>query len=264
MAVTGIVVQTETPNKPEVINLALSLGIEPDAVIGKLVRFWLWYERHGPATPEDPVARRLTRPMIDKLVDVPGFAASMVACGWLVSEGAHVTVPALITASDLQATPKKRAAKRKTAEPPPLDEIMAAFEQCVGMTGLQWTDARRKSVTQRWKTPHFRDNWRAGIHRAAMTPFLLGKGPRKWTMTLDFFLKPDTLVNILEGKYDGGTESSEERRESTNQDAFGLFESIDGGRGNHTGTETVVFNEGPRRIDATPGRNVGGSPDRVA
>jgi DNA replication protein DnaT len=45
MAGEWIKIQTVTPDKPEVFVIADRLGIDPDAVVGKLVRLWIWADQ---------------------------------------------------------------------------------------------------------------------------------------------------------------------------------------------------------------------------
>jgi hypothetical protein len=42
MAGDWIKIEENTPDKPEVHKMASILGIDPDAVVGKLVRVWSW------------------------------------------------------------------------------------------------------------------------------------------------------------------------------------------------------------------------------
>ena len=36
----------DTPDKPEIWEIAAILKIDPDAVIGKLIRTWIWFDQH--------------------------------------------------------------------------------------------------------------------------------------------------------------------------------------------------------------------------
>lgn len=90
------------------------------------------------------------------------------------------------------------------------------------------TDKRRKALQQRWRDPWWRDNWQAALERAAQSPFLRGEtSDRGWKITLDFFLKPDSVAKILEGTYDGSEQrprsqqqTAAERREALNAASF--------------------------------------------
>lgn len=45
MASSWIKVEVITPDKPEIFQIAEILGIDPDAVLGKLVRIWVWADQ---------------------------------------------------------------------------------------------------------------------------------------------------------------------------------------------------------------------------
>lgn len=85
--------------------------------------------------------------------------------------------------------------------PCPADEIVAEFN---GTFGLQCrlTPKRRKQLTTRWRDPHWREHWQEALSRAGPSKFLRGQNDRGWQIDLEFFLRPDTLDKILEGKYD--------------------------------------------------------------
>lgn len=70
--------------------MARQLGIEADAVVGKLIRVWSWASRNCPASGRTDV-RALSA--IDRVAFASGFAEAMRAAGWLVIEGDAVTFP---------------------------------------------------------------------------------------------------------------------------------------------------------------------------
>jgi len=76
--------ETVTPDKPEVYRIAETLSIDPDAVIGKLIRIWIWADQQT----VDGNARSVTKMLIDRVTGVPGFADSMLSAGWL-KQGKH-------------------------------------------------------------------------------------------------------------------------------------------------------------------------------
>ena len=71
-------------DEPEVVRMAEALKLDPDAVVGKLLRVWGWAKR---VTKDGRVASR-ARHVDDALARVTGFAAAMAEVGWLrVTEG---------------------------------------------------------------------------------------------------------------------------------------------------------------------------------
>lgn len=86
-----IKIETATPDKPEICAIATSLRMDPDAVLGKLVRLWSWVEVNRVSANDLGV----TREFIDKLVGRKGFASALVACGWLTDVGERLGLPNL-------------------------------------------------------------------------------------------------------------------------------------------------------------------------
>ena len=110
----------------------------------------------------------------------------------------------------------------------PSPEIVTAFNACFGLS-CRLTAHRRKQLLARWRDPWWREHWRQALERAGPSQFLNGSNDRGWRIDLEFFLRPDTVAKIMEGKYDNrnsGTNaqtrrlSNAEQREQANADAF--------------------------------------------
>lgn len=69
-----------TLDKPEVCQLADLAGIDPDAVVGKLLRVWGWFDQHT----EDGNAPSVSKKLLDRLVGVSGFCEFMIQVGWMI------------------------------------------------------------------------------------------------------------------------------------------------------------------------------------
>lgn len=78
-----------TPDKPEVWQIASELGIDSDAVVGKLMRVWIWFDSHT----ENGNAPSVTKALLDRLVGVTGFCAAMKSAGWLDDDGDNIALP---------------------------------------------------------------------------------------------------------------------------------------------------------------------------
>lgn len=63
MASSWIKVEVITPDKPEIFQIAEILGIDPDAVLGKLVRIWAWADQQT----IDGNAGSVTKGVLDRL-----------------------------------------------------------------------------------------------------------------------------------------------------------------------------------------------------
>ncbi len=78
-----------TPDKPEVFAIAAKLDMDPDAVVGKLIRVWCWFDTHT----TDGNGAGVTRPLLDRIAGVTGFVAGMESVGWIVVTPAGVSLP---------------------------------------------------------------------------------------------------------------------------------------------------------------------------
>ena len=89
MAGDWIKLQKDTPDKPEVLAIATRLGLDPDAVVGKLVRIWSWFDTHT----VDGNAISVTFAFLDRLTGVTGFSEQVALVGWLEQNGHDITLP---------------------------------------------------------------------------------------------------------------------------------------------------------------------------
>lgn len=62
---------------------------------------------------------------------------------------------------------------------------------------------RKRHLRARLADPWWREHWREGIAAVAGSAFCRGENDRGWVATFDWFVKPGTLVKVLEGKYAG-------------------------------------------------------------
>ncbi len=84
MAGDWIKIESVMPDKPEVGVMAEELGIDHDAVVGKLVRFWIWADQQS----VDGNALSVTQALLDRVTFCTGFTLAMEKIGWLVREKA--------------------------------------------------------------------------------------------------------------------------------------------------------------------------------
>ena len=63
--------------------MAATLGIDQDAVVGKLIRVWIWADQQS----RDGHALSVTKAFLDRVTFQPGFADSMESAGWLTNDG---------------------------------------------------------------------------------------------------------------------------------------------------------------------------------
>jgi hypothetical protein len=91
MAGDWIKVDTILAEKPEVWWIAENLGIDPDAVVGKLVRLWSWMDQHM----TNGTSVKVTSKQIDAICRCDNFAQQLSTVGWLIihANSDRITVP---------------------------------------------------------------------------------------------------------------------------------------------------------------------------
>jgi len=78
-----------TPDKPEIVSIAGTLGIDQDAVVGKMLRIWAWADTNS----IDGACMNVTEMFLDRLTYQPGFAKAMRAAGWLKGQDGALVFP---------------------------------------------------------------------------------------------------------------------------------------------------------------------------
>ena len=81
--------ETATLDKPEVWAIAQDLNIDPDAVIGKLLRVWSWFDQQSTIGN----APSVTKALLDRCAGVTGFCDSVIKAGWMIDDGRFLSLP---------------------------------------------------------------------------------------------------------------------------------------------------------------------------
>lgn len=177
--------EKSTSDKPEVWAMAEELGIDPDAVVGKLLRVWGWFDEQS----EEGNAPSVSKMLLDRRVGVTGFCDAMVLCGWMVDDGNQVMLPNFDrhngkTAKNRSLTAKRvakhkaesngkgngasvtnalpREEKRREEDKPPIvpqgdrvpyKEIFDLYHKMLPELppAPNQTEKRKKNIAQRWK-----------------------------------------------------------------------------------------------------------------
>lgn len=77
------------PTKPRLIRVKSILKVSRNEAVGLVMRFWAWAQQ----MTESGVIANADAGVVDAAVDHDGFAAAMIAVGWLEIEGTTATVP---------------------------------------------------------------------------------------------------------------------------------------------------------------------------
>jgi hypothetical protein len=120
--------ETATSEKPEVWAIATRLGIDADAVVGKLLRVWAWFDTQ---TVEGN-APSVTKALLDSKVCVSGFCQAMIEVGWMIEEDGVISLPNFDrhngkTAKN-RALTSKRVAEHKASNGKVTQRVTTNFE----------------------------------------------------------------------------------------------------------------------------------------
>lgn len=109
MAGDWIKMEVNLPDKPEVHSIAGMLGLDPDMVVGKLLRVWAWFDQHT----EDGNAAGVTLALVDRLTSVAGFGEAMQFAGWLIQKDRTLCVVNFDRHNSESAKKRALSAKRQ-------------------------------------------------------------------------------------------------------------------------------------------------------
>lgn len=199
MAGDWIKFEIGTPDKPEVWEIAAALEIDPDAVVGKLLRVWSWFDQHT----ETGNARSVTKMLLDRSVGVTGFCDALIASGWMYEDQGEITLPNFERhngkTAKKRAVTAKRVAKHKENQRPGNAESDEE-SNAGGVTGALPREEKRRSTTSSTTSDGRRrlrmaTDWRpsdamadrmtmAGIPPETLSPEALGEFKSYW-MTRD-------------------------------------------------------------------------------
>lgn len=109
---------------------------------------------------------------------------------------------ALLQASEPSKNPTNRASL-------PLADLQIVFDswnQTAGAFSLPQclvvSDKRRRALIVRLAEPFFKTNWKPALDRISKSEFCRGVNERGWRASFDWFISPDAVTKIMEGKYD--------------------------------------------------------------
>jgi hypothetical protein len=158
----------------------------------------------GPLTAHDIADKTLTDP---KLIQSALDACCSKAIGWIAKDESRSECdqPESTEINRDAPTGQDRTGQDNTEQDrtPALPEVVAAWNSTLGVSHVRdLTPKRLASLNARLANPAWSASWRDALARVDASPFCKGSGPRGWVADIDWFLKPDTLTKILEGKYD--------------------------------------------------------------
>lgn len=225
MAGSWLKMRHDLSDDPAVIRLSDAVGIDEDAVIGKLFRLWSWADRHT----VDGQAEGVGLGWVDRLARCQGFASALVRVGWLVETDEGLSFPRFdrhcsdtakaralgknrveahrngptVTPRGRPVTVEALPEKRREEDPPPPREIFAKLRQAWNADA--GPEARRKP----WKPDKAPDGAQErlsepGWYEQALEAMARLRACRYFStpVTLPQFVGDGFVERVLGGQYD--------------------------------------------------------------
>jgi len=226
--------EVDLPEKPEVWQIAGIVGLDADAVVGKLLKVWRWFDAHT----ESGNAFGVTYALVDHVTGVTGFGEAMALCGWLLQEGSFLRLPNFDrhngkTAKNRALTAKrvakckekgngegngvsvttalpreeKRREEIKDSKPIPLTAIRDAYNSALPMLNgvRKISGEREKHLRARWNDEADRQTleyWVEFFNYVAQSDFLTGRNGVWTKCDFDWLINETNHVKVAEGKYE--------------------------------------------------------------
>lgn len=238
MADFWIKVEKSTPDKPEIFEMAEILNLDPDAVLGKLVRVWSWMDSNS----SNGHIKSVTHVLIDRVTHVTGFADAMQTVGWLGNDEIpnferHLGESAKkraknaerkrlsrssspechtksVTESGLDKSREDKSIDTTSskADSIPVQQIVDTYHDSLAdLPKVKVMTSKRKSqIQQRWRAAEQHQNvefWQRYFNYVSRSDFLMGRvapsGDRgkPFRADLEWLTNETNFAKVIEGKY---------------------------------------------------------------
>lgn len=88
------------------------------------------------------------------------------------------------------------------------EEFVESWNQLGLPKCLELNVKRRTCLRQRMEEKFFSENWRKAMEKIKISRFCNGDNKTGWKANFDFFIRPGTVAKLMEGSYDGKTQSA--------------------------------------------------------
>ena len=156
MADFWIKIEKSTPDKPEIFEIAEILDIDPDAVLGKLIRVWAWLDSNS----SDGHIKTVTKKLLDRVTTCEGFSDAMQSVGWLDDNSVpnfdrHLGESAKKRAKDSERKRKSRdisvSCHAKSVTESGLDKIREEKKETIGEKATRFTAPEKNIIAEYFK-----------------------------------------------------------------------------------------------------------------
>ena len=93
-------------------------------------------------------------------------------------------------------------AKDFTKLTPEARELVTRWNSILSLPRVETLRGRVTVLNRSMRSQYFRIKWKEGFTKLISTPFLTGKGRQRWKASIDWFMTPPNLQNIINGQYD--------------------------------------------------------------
>jgi hypothetical protein len=143
MAGDWIKFEIATPDKAEVWVIANKLNMDPDAVIGKLLRVWIWFDQHS----EKGNAPSVTKMLLNRLVGNAYFCDAMIFAGWMHEADDQISLKDFSRHNGKSAKNRANTALRVSAHKKRNDKSNAEGNEKLTLDALPREEKRREEKT---------------------------------------------------------------------------------------------------------------------
>jgi hypothetical protein len=152
MAGDWMKIELELPDKPEVHAISGILNLDPDCVVGKLIRVWQWFDKHT----VDGNAHGVSFSLPDRISGVNGFGEAMSFVGWLSQQDKTLVMPKFDRHTSESAKQRALTAKRVSKHK---DKANANGNDASVSLALPREEKRREDKTYSDEFQKFWDNY---------------------------------------------------------------------------------------------------------
>ena len=126
----------------------------------------------------------------------------------------HLPSPSPVVSSSLKSTPTVQVSLSRKLTPPTSsvpasetgptpEDVLAAWNENRGsLSSASLTPGRQRHVAARIRDGLTLERWGGVVKRVAASTFLTGGGEKGWRATIDWLLKPESIVRVEEGQFD--------------------------------------------------------------
>lgn len=208
-----------TGNKPEVFIISQRLEINRAETLGHLVALWVWFDQ----VSEDGTIKG-NKAMVDSLT-LPGFADTLIELNWLKEIGDKLELPNFCNHNGQTAKQRCQAQSRQAkfrnnangVTKTPLEKrreekkrinyqhILDLWNNTNEPKAQRMTDKRRAAI-RNLLAEFTEEQLKEVFSQVQKIPFLRGENDRGWRADIDYILRPDKFLKILEGGWNTNKE----------------------------------------------------------